>query len=213
MPSPTDILENVYNLSIVMLVISSKRKQNENVVGMELVHGNHVVSVGKKDVGKIIENCDGLITNDPAIYLKVSAADCLPIALFDPLTDSIGLVHAGWRGLENGVIKNTVSLMKERFGSRAKEIVVFVGPFICQEHYEVKSDVYKKFLDYPAATKSVNGKTFLDLGAVAKKQLISSGVKSKNIQFDGRCTFEDKTLCSFRRGDAAKRTYFYLRIP
>lgn len=180
---------------------------------MRLNHGNNVVAVSKKDSGEIIENCDGLITKDTKIYLKVSAADCLPIAIFDPFTNSIGLVHAGWRGLENGVIENAVSLMKEKYGSRVDKIVVFVGPYICQRHYEVKDDVYKKFLDYPSAIKSAKGKTFLDLGAVAKKQLASSGVKSKNIQFDGRCTFEDKTLCSFRRGDVNKHTYFYLRIP
>jgi copper oxidase (laccase) domain-containing protein len=73
-----------------MLVISSKRKQYKNVVGMELTHGNHVANVGIEDKGIIIENCDGLITNDPEIYLKVSAADCLPIALFDPITNRRG---------------------------------------------------------------------------------------------------------------------------
>ena len=146
MPSPTHILENVYNLSMAILVISARRKRYKNIVGMKLNHGSRVVAVGKKNAGKIIKNCDGLITNDPEIYLKVSAADCLPIAFFDPSTNSIGLVHAGWRGLENGVIKNAVNLMKETFGSRVDKIVVFVGPYICQKHYEVKNDVYEKFL-------------------------------------------------------------------
>jgi hypothetical protein len=180
---------------------------------MELVHGKHVVAVGKKDIGKIIENCDGLITKDPAVFLKVSAADCLPVAFFDPVTNSIGLIHAGWRGLENGVIKSAINLMMEKYGSRAYKIVVFVGPFICQKHYEIKAEVSAKFANYPQALENVKGKTYLDLGIVAKKQLADAGVKTKNIQFDGRCTFEDMTLSSFRRGDGFKRTYFYLRIP
>jgi len=211
--SPRHILENVYNLSMAMLIISSRRRGYKNIVGMKLTHGNHIAIVDIKDKGRIIDNCDGLITNDPEIYLKVSAADCLPIAINDPTTNSVGLVHAGWRGLENGVIKNALSLMETKFKVKSEKLIVFIGPFICQKHYEIKAEVSAKFTNYPQALKNVNGKTYLDLGIVAKKQLTNAGVKTKNIQFDGRCTFEDTTLSSFRRGDDFKRIYFYLRIP
>jgi len=185
----------------------------KNIVRMQLVHGNRVVAVGRKDVGKIIDNCDGLITNSPEIYLALSAADCLPIALFDPITNSIGFIHAGWRGLEKGVIRNSINLMVEKFKVNSEKLIVYIGPFICQKHYEVKSDVSGKFFAYPTALRNINGKTFLDLGKVAKEQLVESGINKNNIWFDGRCTFEDKNLFSYRRGDIKDRINYLLKIP
>lgn len=196
-----------------MLIVSAKKKYYKNVVSMKLTHGNRVVLVGKKDVGKTIKNCDGLITNSPEITLKLPTADCIPVSLFDPVTNSIGLVHAGWRGLYKGVIRNAIGLMHHKLNVKSENLIVYIGPFICQKHYEVKNDVSKFFSGYPKELKNIGGKTYLDLGAIAKKQLTNAGVKAKNIQFDGRCTYEDKNLYSYRRGDRGKYIYYLLKIP
>jgi YfiH family protein len=196
-----------------MLIISAKKKNYKNAVGMKLMHGNNVAVVGKKDAGKIIENCDGLITNSPEIVLKLPTADCIPVSFFDPITNSIGLVHAGWRGLHKGVIGRAIALMVKKLKVKSKNLIVFVGSFICQNHYEVKNDVSKLFYKYPKVLKNIGGKTYLDLGGVAKKQLTDAGVKAKNIWFDGRCTYEDKNLFSYRRGDKGKYIYYFLKIP
>jgi YfiH family protein len=196
-----------------MLTISLVKKNYKNAVGMKLVHGNNVAVVGKKDVGKTVENCDGLITNSPDIVLRLPTADCIPVSLFDPVTGSIGLVHAGWRGLYKGVIGRAIGLMEKKLKVKSKNLVVFVGPFICQKHYEVKDDVSIFFSKYPKVLKNTGGKTYLDLGRVAKKQLTDAGVRTKNIWFDGRCTYEDKNLYSYRRGDKGKYIYNLLKIP
>jgi len=201
--SPTHILENVYNLSMATL----------NVIGMQQVHEVKVVCVGKKDAGRIIKNCDGLITNSPEVILKISVADCLPIFFYNPSTNSIGLVHAGWRGLYKGIIKNAINLMNKKFGANPEDIFVFIGPHICQKHYEIKSDVYNKFKNYPKAIKKVKEKIYLDLGEIAGEQLTKFGVSESNIQIDENCTFEDKTLFSHRRGNAGKATSYLFRLP
>jgi len=53
---------------------------------------------------------------------------------------------------------------------------------------------------------------FLDLAEVAKEQLIKSGVNKNKIKFDIRCTFEDLSLPSFRRGDMKKRIHYLLKV-
>jgi len=180
---------------------------------MEQVHGNSVVCVGKENYGKIIKECDGLVTNDPGATLSVRVADCLPIFFYSPSTESIGLVHAGWRGLQKGIIKKTLNLMFEKFGSKPGDTTIYVGPHICVKHYEVKSDVAQFFSDYPDATTYSHGKIYLNLGKVAQKQLTDFGVKKNKIKFDDKCTFEEVSLDSYRRGSLVKRTRYLFRLP
>lgn len=185
----------------------------KNIIVMQQVHGKNVVKVNFSDNGKIIKECDGIITNNPKAVLSVHAADCLPLFFYSPTTNSIGVAHAGWRGLENGIIKETVRLLNKEFNVENKELIVFIGPHICQKHYEVGGDVAEKFSDYKNAIKKEKEKTFLDLGETAVLQLISMGVKKKNITVSGDCTFENKNLDSYRRKDMKRKTRYIFTIP
>ncbi len=196
----------------MILLLQRTILSKKNEVDMVQTHGSRVVVVSKKDIGKSIENCDGLLTNDPETVLKISVADCIPLALFDPVTNSIGLIHAGWRGLDGKIIKNAIDLMIKNFSVKPQNLRAEIGPHICQKHYEIKSDVAERFLDYPDAIKKENGKIFLDLAEVAKEQLIKSGVNKNKISIDFRCTFEDLSLSSFRRGDMKKRVHYLLKV-
>jgi len=101
----------------------------QGLVLMNQIHGNNVVVVGNDDIGKTISDCDGLITSDCDITLCVKVADCLPISLIDKKSHTIGLIHAGWRGLENKIIKNAIKII-------GNNIEVKIGPHICSKHYE-----------------------------------------------------------------------------
>lgn len=184
----------------------------KNIVSMQQVHGNNVTFVDSKNIGQKIQRCDGLITNDPKIILKVSTADCLPISIVDNKTKSIGLLHAGWRGLENGIIKKGVEKMITTFSSYPLDFVVQIGPHICAKHYEIKKDVADKFLEFDGSVIHKDGKIYLDIGRVAFEQLVNSGVKKENIKVSKICTYEDTSLSSYRRGDLEKRSYTYLKI-
>jgi len=198
----------------------------KNIIEMEQVHGNRVCFVKKNNKTKIntnnsnsdssvqiIKKCDGLVTDDPNVVLSIRVADCLPVFFYSPTTNSIGLIHAGWRGLYKGIIGKTIELFRKKLKTESQELFVFIGPHICQKHYEVKIDVAKKFSKYPKAIKKIKGNIFLDIGEIAKKQLISLGVKKNNIKIDSTCTYETKSLDSFRRGDLKKRTKYLFSLP
>lgn len=191
---------------IGILMIESRAVKMKNTISMQQVHGTRIAHVDKDDIGKVIKSCDGLITNDPEVTLSIHVADCLPIFLYCPTTNSIGLVHAGWRGLEKEIIGKAVALL-------GKEVFVYIGPHICQKHYEIKNDVAEKFSKYPKAIKKIKGRIYLDLAEVASEQLIKSGVKKENIQIDNKCTFEEKTLASFRRDKSKVRTEYLFSLP
>lgn len=182
------------------------------MIQMQQVHGNKVVRVSQKDDGKIIKNCDGLISNDPNVTLCVRVADCLPISLIDKKTRSFGIIHAGWRGLEKEIIEKAVQLMIKEFLLNPKNLKVIIGPHVCQKHYEVKNDVSLKFARYPNAIMRKEGKEFLDLGKIAIIQLIDEGIKKENIEVNRRCTYEDSNFASFRRDKTQHRTIHSLNL-
>jgi hypothetical protein len=171
---------------------------------MQQVHGNNVVVVDSKNIGQVVPECDGLITNDPNVILVVKTADCLPISIADTKQKVIALVHAGWRGLQKEIIKNSVNILTGEFKCNSKDLKIKIGPHICQIHYEVGKEVWQLFENIRGAVVH-RDKTHLCLYRVAKRQLIDLGVKKENIKVDLRCTFEDLSLPSYRRGDRNKR--------
>lgn len=185
---------------------------------MEQVHGNNVVRVGSKNIGTTVPQCDALITNDPKVTLCVRVADCLPISVIDKKCRGIGLIHAGWRGLDNKIIEKTIEKMSLEFQISNRlhhfvgEFQISIGPHICVNHFEVKSDVSSKFSEYPEAILKKNGKEYLDLAKVAEMQLIEAGVKKENIEVDVRCTFEEEDLYSYRRDKTPDRNLYFVHL-
>ena len=178
-----------------------------SVVSMHLTHTNNVQVVGADDGGKVFENTDGLVTNSKGIYLALPVGDCLPIMAYDPKGKSIGIFHAGWRGLENKIIFNGIKAMEDNFGAKADDIKIKLGACICQNHFEVKDDVFSKFTEYKSAQKEVGGKKFLDLRKIIVVQLLHIGIQLKNIEIDSRCTLEDTELFSHRGGNFERNLY------
>ena len=68
-------------------------------------------------------------------------ADCLPILLASNDGKEVAAIHAGWRGLEQGVIKNTLNC----FNAKKSEISAWLGPAIGADKFQVGSEVFALF--------------------------------------------------------------------
>jgi len=164
-----------------------------SVVRASLAHGQKAVIVSAKDAGKALDETDALVTAGGNLFLVITVADCLPIFFYDPQKEIIGLAHAGWRGLANGVIRSTIEKMLE-LGANADNILVGIGPGIGVCHYSIsdksKEEILEKFKVY---LKDVlverEGKKFLDLPKIAKMQLKDLGIKEGNIEDTCECTY------------------------
>lgn len=161
----------------------------KKVIGVKSVHGDNIEIVTEEDIGKFINDTDGLITGERNVYLSVTVADCLPIIIFDPRKKVIGLIHSGWRGLEKKITKKAVKKMEENFDINSKDLLVGIGPGIGGCHFEVKEDFLIKFKSYPEAIIKKDGKNYIDLKLIAKKQLEKAGVKPENIDVSPVCTY------------------------
>lgn len=168
-----------------------------NVVSAEIVHGTKVEIVDSTSA-EIVSGADGIVTNDKNIFLAVTVADCIPVYFYDSERKVIGLAHAGWRGIVNGVIGNTVEKISE-LGGAPDDLKIAFGPGINVCHFEIKADVLDKFSDYPKFVVKRDGKIFVNLKGIIKKQLTALQIKSENIEDSSECTFENNRYFSFRR--------------
>lgn len=169
------------------------------LVSAELVHEKKVKIVTKKTCGKIISGVDGLITTERDVFLSITTADCLPIFLYDFEKEIIGLIHGGWRSLAQGILLSTIEKFY-KLESKSQNILVGIGPSICQKHFEVKKDIFPFFNFFSSAISTKNKKIFLNLKEIAKIQLINLGLKEENIEISSECTFcLSEKYFSFRR--------------
>jgi polyphenol oxidase len=161
----------------------------KNVIGVKSVSGDNIEIVTKEDRGNFIHNTDGLITNNKNVYLSITIADCLPVVIFDPQKEVLSLVHSGWKGLEKKITKKAIRKMEESFGVDSKELLAGIGPGIGGCHFEVKEDFLIRFKSYPEAIIKKNGKSYVDLKLIAKRQLEEAGIKPENINISPVCTY------------------------
>jgi YfiH family protein len=172
----------------------------KNLVSVKSISDSNIEIVAEEHLGNFIDNTDGLITARKNVFLAITVADCLPVIVFDPQKEIIGLLHCGWKGIEKKIIEKAVKKMKDTFDSAPQDIIAGIGPGIGTCHFEVKEDLVEKFLLYPEAFRKEGGKNFMDLKLVAKKKLEGCGVRLENISVNTDCTYcrQDKYY-SFRR--------------
>ena len=148
---------------------------------------------------------DALISNSNSIVLSIQVADCIPLFLADPLNSVIGLVHAGWRGVEKNIIPDTINRMVQKSAS-IEGMIAFIGPSIRQCCFEIGPEVSKKF-PIDCLIKGNRDRSFLDLQRVAINHLLGSQVLEKNIFSSEECTKcnPDKYFSYRRSGTKAGR--------
>jgi hypothetical protein len=158
------------------------------------VHGARVAVVtaadsgrGANDAADAIPAADALVTDAPDLLLTLFFADCLPILLADPRRRVVAVAHAGWRGLVDGVIENTVAAMAERFGTRPEDLVARIGPGIGPECFEVGPEVAAQF-DAAFVLPGSGDRRYVDLKSAASARLRAAGVPGHHVDVCPDCT-------------------------
>ncbi|MBF6300387.1 peptidoglycan editing factor PgeF [Nocardia amamiensis] len=170
----------------------------ERLVWMEQIHGRSVEIVDGPRA-EPVPATDALVTTAPGLALVVLSADCVPILLSDDEAGVIAAVHAGRIGARIGIVPRVLEAMVS-VGARLDRVGAFLGPAASGRQYEVpaamRDDVEAHLPG--SATTTVRGTPGLDLRAGISRQLREAGVAG--IAVDPRCTIEDRTLFSHRRG-------------
>ncbi len=160
------------------------------------VHSSNVCIVDKPG---IYEECDALVTDKRGIFLVVSVADCSPVYIYDPKKKVVALVHCGWRGASEKIVKKTVDFIQSEFKSEPKDLIAYIGACASVCCYEVGGE-FEKIFEPRFLRFKKNGKYHFDLKGEIYSQLVKSGVRFENISVSSHCTIcGDELFHSYRR--------------
>jgi YfiH family protein len=156
--------------------LQSSMSGSSGVVVSRQVHGTQVLWHDTVDGLLVLEGADGHATARPGVLLAVTAADCVPVYILDPVDRRVALLHAGWRGTAAGILAQGVALLKAR-GSKSNNLLVHCGVGICGACYEVSTEVFEGCGLAPPE----GGKGQLDLRSVLAEQARQQGVKDCSV--------------------------------
>jgi polyphenol oxidase len=140
----------------------------------EQVHGPEIAII-ESIPATLSLGADGLVTQNPKAVLGIYVADCCAVYLADPVTKAFGVVHAGRKGAELGIVKRAIEIMALHFNTRAANVIVQLSPCIRPPDYEV------------------------DFAAQVRDQCIEAGILPEHLHDCGQNTAADlKSFYSYR---------------
>ncbi|HIW21084.1 MAG TPA: peptidoglycan editing factor PgeF [Candidatus Dorea intestinavium] len=203
---PENVLENTKRLSKAVGV------KEDSLVFSAQTHTTNVVEVTRENYKDNFADVDGMITKVPGLTLVTFYADCVPLYFVDPVKKAIGLSHSGWRGTVHKMGKVTVEAMTKAFHSNPKDILVGIGPSICQDCYEVSEDVikevnhaFKGYQEKDLYYQKDNGKYQLNLWRANELVLEEAGILKENLATTNLCTCCNSDFLFSHRASKGKR--------
>jgi len=160
----------------------------------------HSAKVVVADQSGIYPASDALITSRKNLFLAIQTADCFPIFIFDPVRLIIAAIHAGWRGVQAGIIPATIKLLTNSLELNPKNLYAAIGPGLQKECFEVRSDVSRHFPQSFLSDHSDPEKKYLDLSGYIRRNLIEQEIETDHIETNGSCTMcNQESFYSYRR--------------
>lgn len=172
-------------------------------------HSSNIVVVkelGKGAIKKFL-NADGFITKERGVFLGIKTSDCVSVVVYAQKKQVIGVIHAGYKGLLNGVLDELTMKLK-KLNVLHKDIQIYIGPSIRNCCYNVPLDrvnLFKKKFSYKNLFIKKRRDYFLSLQNIIQQYFIEKGIRKKNI-FDSKiCTqCESKIFFSLRADGSTK---------
>jgi YfiH family protein len=168
-------------------------------VWLRQVHGHEVVTVDRPPAE--VPEADAAVTTTVGLPLVVLTADCAPVALAGP--GGVAVVHAGWPGLEQGVLGRAVDALR---AVAPGPVAAWLGPCVHPERYEFGADLLARLVDRlgpEVASTTATGTPALDIPAAVRVSLTRAGVEQ--VTDVGVCTAASPDHFSHRRDGVTGR--------
>lgn len=165
-------------------------------VWLEQVHGKTVLKLTGEPYAS--KRADASYSNTAGAVCAVMTADCLPVLFCNKSGTEVAAAHAGWRGLCEGVLEETVACFRDE----PENVMAWLGPAIGPQAFEVGPEVREAFMEKDVQAESafrpVAGKYMADIYQLARQRLANVGVR--HVYGGDRCTFtEEHDFFSYRR--------------
>ena len=177
------------------------------LITINQTHSSNVITARKPGH---YDSIDGIINFGGDLVCSIKVADCLPIFFVNNISKTIGVVHAGWRGLSSGIIKEYIKKIKLN-GENASDNYVFIGPSIQKCCFKIQNDVLVEF-DPTFVSRYDEIHYKVDLQNWALSQLLKLKINKDKVLISNNCTYcYEEKYDSFRReGSKAGRMYAIL---
>jgi len=188
----------------------------DRVFRVSQVHGSDVVVVRALDEAAPTAKKpgDAVISALSDSACGVITADCVPVLVASRSTPHVAAIHSGWRGCVAGVIPRAIEAMQSL---GAKDLVAAIGPHISLEAFEVSEEVALELRPLAPGIEVVRrtgARPHVDLRAIARAQLLVSGLTPGAIDDVHGCTFlEPERFFSYRRDGAQSGRQLAAIVP
>lgn len=206
--------KNVYKNRV--LSFQAFNRAPDSVYDVWQVHSTDVITTtGRRPMSVRHRKADAILSDRPEVTLFMRFGDCVPILLFDPFREVIGVAHAGWLGTVNGIVTETIMTMEAVYHSNPKDILAAIGPSIAAHHYEVGPEVVEQVEaafghDAKYLLEYTGEAIHLDLWKANHVLLERSGVR--NIENPAICTACNLKDWYSHRGESGKTGRFGVLI-
>lgn len=174
---------------------------------LDQVHGNNVIEHHAKWFSQTPQ-ADACYTTQHNLVCAVMTADCLPVLFCNQEGTQVAAAHAGWRGLLDGILENTLATFAD-----PKQVMVYLGPAISVDAFEIGQEVYQAFKAQNSIYDDAfhahrHNKCHADLYHLAQLKLQQQGVVK--ITAAKQCTYQNQTdFFSYRRdGQTGRQACF-----
>jgi hypothetical protein len=184
------------------VLLSDTLKLPSEPLWLKQVHGTDTIAAEANPVGCV---ADAAYTTTLEKICVVLTADCLPVFFCDRAGTRVAVAHAGWRGLAAGVLEVTL----QQLSLPPQEVLVWLGPAIGPQAFEVGEEVYQTFLNHRpqaevAFTPTRPHHWRADLYLLARQRLAQQGVTA--VYGGDCCTYtEVERFYSHRRDKVTGR--------
>ncbi len=157
------------------------------LAGAAQVHGGRaaVITSASQALLSDIPEVDILVTTVPGLGLLIKQADCQAVMFYDPANRVVANVHCGWRGQIQQILREAVSLLQARFGTRPADLYAAVGPSLgpcCAEFRNFRQEFPPPLWTYQVRP------TYFDLWRLSRDQLAAAGLSPARLDLAGLCT-------------------------
>lgn len=161
-------------------------------------------------------DADALYTNQPGLNLAIYHADCVPVFIYVPNHNIVGIIHAG----EQGSVGNITGILVQKLlleGVKPAEIYAHIGPAASMGHRVITKERAFELAalggDIIRAIKATEPQYFIDLPLLNTLQLRRLGVPLDNISYSNICTYQNNDqFYSYARNKVTGRNISFIRL-
>ncbi|WP_295698983.1 polyphenol oxidase family protein [uncultured Helicobacter sp.] len=147
---------------------------------------------------------DGIITQIPYRICVALAADCNPILLYDKAHHAMAVIHAGRKGVFDGILPQVFAKMNALYQTQAADCLLYVGASIRSCCYEVGGDICEEAMNLGFSRNVLKGNR-LDLMACLQEQCENLHIQTHQVEVSPYCSCCDERLYSYRRDKTTGR--------